>query len=524
MSYYGEEANITGNVSISSNLNVGTLRINSGTITDTSGVVDFGGDNVLTTGSVGIGVTNPNYSLDTLFTTTNTGFTTDTISAIFQTTTGGGKHGVAIGGDVISGNGFIQTIFNNINFGYNLCLQPHSGNVGIRTTSPTTKLNIEGTRRILDLHHTGTDSCYFGCYNDNITFYAGADGVGFTGNTDRAIIGTWSDSHLTFHINSNEKMRIHKNGNVGIGTDVPQTKLDVRGSVSVNNLTLASGSITDSSGAISFGDENISTTGNVGIETTSPTQELDVNGIVNVRDKTIGGQINGQENYHIDCYNSGSSLNRSIYLNYYSNSGTGWSVVINGNPSPRSNNQGLLINGKTRSDGLNIDFDCNHTTGSTNGASFFICRYNNTQIGDVAQSTTSSVVYNTTSDYRLKENVIEMPSMLNRINQLKPIQFNYLDDKQDSLGFIAHEFKEIFSNNAIVSGDKDDAEKYQSLDYGKITPICIKGIQELSSKNTELENKVTILEAELQTEKNKVSTLETQLQDVLTRLSNLENK
>ena len=102
-----------------------------------------------------------------------------------------------------------------------------------------------------------------------------------------------------------------------------------------------------------------------------------------------------------------------------------------------------------------------------------------------------------------------MPSMLNKIKQLKPVQFNYLEDKQDSLGFIAHEFKEIFENNAIVSGTKDNKTMYckncnsyesnckcvdsecemkpiyQSLDYGKITPICIKGIQELIKENEE---------------------------------------
>jgi len=164
--------------------------------------------------------------------------------------------------------------------------------------------------------------------------------------------------------------------------------------------------------------------------------------------------------------------------------------------------------------GFNIDVGVDHATGSSNGASFLTCRYNGTQIGDVAQSTTSSVVYNTTSDYRLKENVIEMPSMINKIKQLRPVQFNYLEDKQDSLGFIAHEFKEIFSNNAIVSGSKDNETMickncnlyesdckcvdcecemkpiYQSLDYGKITPICIKGIQELiiENENMKVEN------------------------------------
>ncbi len=100
---------------------------------------------------------NPNYNLDVLYVVPDDGtyspyppgastspvFSTGTTSAVFQTTVNGGKHGVAIGGDVMTGNGFIQSAFNDTSFGFNLLLQPSAGNVGIgMTTSPTKKLQI----------------------------------------------------------------------------------------------------------------------------------------------------------------------------------------------------------------------------------------------------------------------------------------------------------------------------------------------------------------------------------------------
>ena len=53
MSYFGEDSNITGN------LNIGTLQLISGAITDSSGSISFGSNNVSTTGNVGIGTNNP---------------------------------------------------------------------------------------------------------------------------------------------------------------------------------------------------------------------------------------------------------------------------------------------------------------------------------------------------------------------------------------------------------------------------------------------------------------------------------
>ena len=193
--------------------------------------------------------------------------------------------------------------------------------------------------------------------------------------------------------------------------------------------------------------------------------------------------------------------------------------------------EGSQIRGLIR--GFNAYWDAEHTYGFSNGASFFNCRYDGTPIGDIYQASTSSININYSSDYRLKENVVEMPSMIDKIKKLRPVQFNFLEDPQDSLGFIAHEFKELFPNNCIVKGKKDAMKcecknckkpegvceckeedcclemipDYMGMDYGKVTPICIKGIQELITENEKMKNEIFELKENQKKIINKLNSL-----------------
>jgi len=105
----------------------------------------------------------------------------------------------------------------------------------------------------------------------------------------------------------------------------------------------------------------------------------------------------------------------------------------------------------------------------------------------------SSTAFNTSSDYRLKENVDYNWDATSRLKQLKPARFNFIIDDTNTLvdGFIAHEVSSIVPE--AISGEKDALEedgsiKAQSIDQSKLVPLLVKTIQELEARITTLEN------------------------------------
>jgi len=124
-------------------------------------------------------------------------------------------------------------------------------------------------------------------------------------------------------------------------------------------------------------------------------------------------------------------------------------------------------------------------------------RDNGTGIGSIT-IVGGNTAFNTTSDYRLKENEVTLANGLTRLNQLKPYNFNFIahpDIVQD--GFFAHEVAEVVP--VAVTGEKDavddDGEiEPQQLDNSKLVPLLVKAIQELSYKNDELETRIAELE------------------------------
>jgi Chaperone of endosialidase len=104
--------------------------------------------------------------------------------------------------------------------------------------------------------------------------------------------------------------------------------------------------------------------------------------------------------------------------------------------------------------------------------------------GYISQST-SSVAYNTSSDYRLKENVTPMTNGLTIIGALKPVTYNWITDKSKGEGFVAHELQAVIP--LAVTGEKDavDAEgkiKPQGVDYSKIVVHLVAALQEAVAK------------------------------------------
>jgi hypothetical protein len=115
----------------------------------------------------------------------------------------------------------------------------------------------------------------------------------------------------------------------------------------------------------------------------------------------------------------------------------------------------------------------------------------NGEVGSI-QTNGSSTSYNTSSDYRLKENVVDMTNATDRLKQLSPKRFNFIADVDTTLdGFIAHEVSTVVPE--AISGEKDAVDEngnpqYQGIDQSKLVPLLVKTIQELEARITELEN------------------------------------
>ena len=108
----------------------------------------------------------------------------------------------------------------------------------------------------------------------------------------------------------------------------------------------------------------------------------------------------------------------------------------------------------------------------------------------------ASTVYNTSSDYRLKEIIEPLSNGLDRLNQLNPVKFKWTDTGNIQEGFIAHEVQEIYPE--AVSGEKDAVHEdgtlaLQGMDYGRITPLLVKAIQEQQEQIEQLKAEVQTL-------------------------------
>jgi len=115
------------------------------------------------------------------------------------------------------------------------------------------------------------------------------------------------------------------------------------------------------------------------------------------------------------------------------------------------------------------------------------------------QTVHSSTSFNTSSDYRLKENVDYTWDATTRLKQLKPARFNWISDDTNTLvdGFIAHEVSSIVPE--AISGTKDAVDANgdidpQGIDQSKLVPLLVKTIQEQQTTIESLEARITTLE------------------------------
>jgi hypothetical protein len=394
--------------------------------------------------------------------------------------------------------------------------------VGIGTTSPATKLHLGGTAPLDSIIRQ--DSTVSGTNWEIGEREAGKWQI-FEDDSD-SIVATFTSS-----------------GNVGIGTTSPAEKLHVNsGTGNVPALFQSS----DTLALITFKDNNTSTDVGVGalgndqvFYAGSERMRIDSSGrlllgetinndgaAVQIDANSAGSTVYSlrveNSNTATDVYNGirliqgasgsavgimatgGSTTGNVSYRNvFHVGTQNATSLVLGTNDTERMriNSSGnLLVGGTADIDSSHIAI--HHATGK-NGISFqapntsahMALQFYNSSGGRVGyiQYSNTATTFSTSSDYRLKENITPIENGLDRLNNLNPVKFDWKDTGVSSEGFIAHEAQEVFPD--AVTGEKD-GEEMQGMDYGRITPLLVKAIQEQQEQIEQLKTEIQTLKGE----------------------------
>lgn len=111
--------------------------------------------------------------------------------------------------------------------------------------------------------------------------------------------------------------------------------------------------------------------------------------------------------------------------------------------------------------------------------------------GGISGNGDTQAAFFTTSDARLKENIVDLPPQLANILALRPVEFDYKASKGHQIGFIAQEVQAIYPD--LISENSEGYLNLSSLD--KTTSRLVKAIQELKALVDAQAARITALES-----------------------------
>jgi hypothetical protein len=174
----------------------------------------------------------------------------------------------------------------------------------------------------------------------------------------------------------------------------------------------------------------------------------------------VGQSLNSDRGGYLQVICSSGGDQSGDCLAYFETSGNDWVQTINYN-----NGSGIKYFLQFKDRGL--------TVGSIRG-------------------TSTATSYNTSSDYRLKENVVDLTGATARLKQLAPKRFNFIADAGTTVdGFLAHEAQTVVPEAVHGTHNEVDADGnpvYQGIDQAKLVPLLVATIKELEARIAALEN------------------------------------
>ena len=382
--------------------------------------------------------------------------------------------------------------------------------------APTTRLTIASTgfigagtvnpRRHLHIHNSASATVGFQMTNGNTG--EANDSQGFqlkVGSDSHAEISQMEDSYLSIFTNATERLRIANDGEVFIGPAASaitdrSTLLSVAGANqdptavwTQVGLYSNDSQAADKGGSIGFGGQDGTTTKQQfaaikGAKANSTSGNYE--GYMAFYTRPDGAVTKERARFTSDGkYNFGhASNNAGSNGRFYVTSIAGQSTMdlhhsvndnenvlnmIHGGVGVNGNPTRVMVEFRNFANGAVSTIQCNSTT----------------------------VSYNTGSDYRMKENQVDISDGITRVKQLKPYRFNWKSeygggDKVD--GFFAHEAATVVPE--AVQGTKDAVDSNgdiirQQIDQAKLVPVLTAALQEAITKIETLETKVAALES-----------------------------
>jgi len=134
-----------------------------------------------------------------------------------------------------------------------------------------------------------------------------------------------------------------------------------------------------------------------------------------------------------------------------------------------------------------------HSTSDGSGDSYIEFGYNGTKIGSITQNGTTGVLYNITSDYRLKNVIGPVVGSGDRIDTLQPVEYEWKADGSRTRGFLAHDFQKVYAQS--VTGEKDAVDEDGNPVYQNMQASTSEVIADLVAEIKDLRRRVAELES-----------------------------